>query len=217
LKILPEHTQLFVMYGATEASARLSYVEPDRLVEKIDSIGRPIPEVTMCVLGEDDVELPSGKIGEIVASGANITSGYWCDSDATEAVLSDRGYHTGDLGYRDQDGYFFLVGRKDYQLKVGGHRINPVEIEETLMATGMIVEVSVLGIPDSLQGNKLVAIVAATGQAIDARKLLSLCAKKLPKHKMPQDVLFVKSLPKNGAGKVDMKKCEVLFESSIQR
>jgi long-chain acyl-CoA synthetase len=86
LKILPEHTQLFVMYGATEASARLSYVEPDRLVEKIESIGRPIPEVTMSVLGEDDVELPSDQIGEIVASGANITSSYWCDSDATQGL-----------------------------------------------------------------------------------------------------------------------------------
>jgi long-chain acyl-CoA synthetase len=86
LKILPEHTQLFVMYGATEASARLSYVEPDRLVEKIESIGRPIPEVTMSVFGEDDVELPSDQIGEIVTSGANITSSYWCDSDATRGL-----------------------------------------------------------------------------------------------------------------------------------
>ena len=85
------------------------------------------------------------------------------------------------------------------------------------MATGMIVEASVLGILDPLQGNKLVAIVAATEQATDARKLLSLCAKELPKHKMPQGVLFVKNLPKNGAGKVDVRKCEELFESSIQK
>lgn len=214
LQILPEQTQLFVMYGATEASARLSYVEPDRLVEKIDSIGRPIPGVIMEVMGIDGTELPNKQVGEIVARGANITLGYWRDTDATQAALSDDCYHTGDLGYCDQDGYFFLTGRKDHQLKVGGHRINPIEIEEVMMATGLAVEVSVLGIPDQLLGNKLVAIVAASEPDPDVRKILSLCAKKLPKYKMPQDILFVKNLPKNGAGKVDKKSCEQLLKES---
>lgn len=216
LEILPKQTQLFVMYGATEASARLSYVEPERLIDKIDSIGRPIPGVTMSVLGEDGAELSPGQVGEIVARGANITSGYWRDADATQAALSEHGYHTGDLGYCDQDAYLYLTGRKDHQLKVGGHRINPVEIEEALMATGLAVEVSVLGLPDPLLGNKLVAVVVAIDQTVDARKILSLCSKKLPKHKLPQDVLFVKSLPKSGAGKVDNKRCEELFESLVK-
>jgi acyl-CoA synthetase (AMP-forming)/AMP-acid ligase II len=211
LEILPKQTQLFVMYGATEASARLSYVEPERLNEKIDSIGRPIPNVMMKVLGEDGEELAPGQVGELVAKGANITSGYWRDPAATQRALTDHGYHTGDLGYQDRDGYFFLTGRKDHQLKVGGHRINPIEIEETLMATGLVVEAVVLGLPDILMGTKLVAVVVATEQTTDADTVLSYCAKILPKYKVPQELLFVEGLPKNSSGKVDKEKCAGLL------
>lgn len=211
LQVLPPHTKMYVMFGATEASARLSYVEPHRLTEKIDSIGVPIPGVSLKVLDEKGKDLGVGQVGEIVACGRNIMQGYWKDPESTAKVLSVHGYHTGDLGRCDQDGYFFVEGRKDNRLKVGGHRINTQEIEEAIMASGLAVEVAVMGIPDQLLGSKLVAVVVPTIQDLKINYILSFCSKKLPNYKIPQDIIFTKNLPKNASGKSDRKKCEALF------
>jgi long-chain acyl-CoA synthetase len=211
LQVLPEQTRLYVMYGATEASARLAYVEPEMLDRKIDSIGQPIPGVILKVLNDAGQELPVGEVGEIVASGPNIMQGYWKDSEATAGVLSELGYHTGDLGYRDEEGYFFVVGRKDNQLKVGGHRINTREIEDVIMASGLVVEVAVIGVPDTLLENRLIAMAVPVGPELNADALLSFCAKKLPVYKKPQQVLLVKSLPKSASGKVDRNYCKELY------
>ncbi len=211
MEILPERTQLFVMYGATEASARLAYVEPEMLTEKIDSIGKAIPGVTLKVLDPEGRELPTGEVGELVASGANIMQGYWRDPEATAKALSRHGYHTGDLGYRDADGYFFVVGRKDNQLKVGGHRINVQEIEDVIIDSGLAVEVAVLGRPDPLLENRLIAVLVPVSGAVDADRVAAACSKKLAHYKVPQEVIFVKILPKSASGKVDRKKCERLI------
>ena len=125
------------MYGATEASARLAYVEPQMLKNKIESIGRAIPGVTLRVLDDKGQDLPVGEVGELVATGDNIMRGYWKNPEATAIALSEFGYHTGDLGYRDQDGYYFVVGRKDNQLKVSGHKVNAQEIEDVILAFGV--------------------------------------------------------------------------------
>jgi len=214
LQVLPSHTRMFVMYGATEASARLSYVEPHRLNEKIDSIGKAIPGVTLKVVDEKGHELEDGKVGEIVASGENIMQGYWRDPKSTAAALSSHGYHTGDLGYRDRDGYFFVEGRRDNQLKVGGHRVSTQEVEDVILSTELAVEVTVLGLPDPLLGNRLVAVLVSAVPEPNAEKILSLCAKKIPHFKLPQEILFAKSLPKNASGKVDRRKSEEFFKKS---
>ncbi|MEZ4600278.1 MAG: class I adenylate-forming enzyme family protein [Syntrophotaleaceae bacterium] len=214
LQVLPAQTRLYVMYGATEASARLSYVAPEMLERKIDSIGQAIPGVTLKVIDASGFELPLGDVGEIVATGENIMQGYWRDPDATACALSEHGYHTGDLGYCDQDGYFYVVGRKDNQLKVGGHRINTQEIEDVIMATGLVVEVAVIGLPDVLLENRLMAVVVPVNSELNGEALLSLCAQNLPVYKRPQGVLLVKNLPKSASGKLDRKKCEDLVGSS---
>lgn len=207
MEVLPEQTELVIMYGATEASARLAYVEPARLNEKVDSIGQEIPGVTLKVLDRAGLELPVEGVGEIVASGDNIMLGYWRNSEATAEVSSHHGYHTGDLGYRDKDNYFFVVGRKDNQLKVGGHRINTQEIEDVIMATGLAVEVAVLGIPDPLMENKLAAVLVPVNLDMKREEILLHCGKKLPNYKIPQSVYFCSSLPKSASGKVDRKRC----------
>jgi long-chain acyl-CoA synthetase len=214
LEVLPEHTKLYIMYGATEASSRLSYVEPSILTDKIESIGQPIPGVNLNILDKTGNQLTDGEIGEIVASGENIMQGYWQDPTATAEVLSRHGYHTGDLGYRDGDGYFYVVGRKDNQLKVGGHRINTQEVEDVIMATGLAVEVAVLGIPDPLLGNKLVAVIVSVSSELKAEDVLLACSRKLPNYKVPQGVCFLRSLPKNSSGKVDRQQCLERFSDS---
>ena len=98
-------TQIFVMYGATEAGARLSYLEPDRFFDKSGSIGKAIPGVTLRVINEREEEARGEEIGELVASGDNIMQGYWKDPEATAKALDHFGYHTGDLAYRDSEGF----------------------------------------------------------------------------------------------------------------
>lgn len=211
LDVLPEHTALYVMYGATEASARLSFVEPAMLERKVDSIGKAIPGVSLRVLDQSGAELPLGEVGELVSSGDNIMQGYWKNEAATEEALSVYGYHTGDLGYKDEDGYFFVVGRKDNQLKVSGHRINTQEIEDIILSSELVVEVAVLGIPDPMLENRLVAVIVSSSKCGD-RDIIAYCSKKLPVYKLPQNVVFVDTLPKSASGKVDRKLCEQLID-----
>jgi acyl-CoA synthetase (AMP-forming)/AMP-acid ligase II len=149
----------------------------------------------------------------LVGHGPNIAMGYWRDPEATAKALDESGYHTGDLGYQDDEGYFYLQGRKDTLLKVGGHRINPQEIEDALMATELVIETAVLGIPDPLLGQKLVALACAKDGDCTEKSILSHCAQKLPKYKMPSEVKFLRSLPKSGSGKIDRARCLELFLS----
>jgi acyl-CoA synthetase (AMP-forming)/AMP-acid ligase II len=204
------------MYGATEAAARLTYVEPERLLSKLDSIGRAIPGVSVRVLDEKGREVPPGEPGELVASGANIMLGYWHDVLGTSLVLDEHGYHTGDLGYQDQDGYLYVTGRKDDLLKVGGHRIDPQEIEDALMATGLLLEVAVLGIEDELLGKRLVAVAARLSEETSESGILALCLAKLPRHKLPAQIRFVSSLPKYANSKIDRVSCLALFKKESE-
>jgi len=205
--VLPEHTKLYIMYGATEASARLTYLEPDRFGKKIDSIGKAIPGVSLRVLDANGREVPFGERGELVGAGPNIMQGYWRNAQATNEVLDQYGYHTGDLGYQDEEGYFYVVGRKDNLLKVGGHRINPQEIEDVLMETELMMETAVVGIPDELLGHKLVAIVTPKDGTCRENQILSRIAESLPKYKLPSNIKLVRALPKSISGKIDRTRC----------
>ena len=211
-RILPEHTRIFIMYGATEASARLTWLDPQYYMEKMDSIGKPIPGVTMKILDPSGKEVSDGGVGELVGSGPNIMKGYWKDETATLAVLDQNGYHTGDMGYRDKDGFFYVKGRQDNIIKVGGHRINTQEIEDVLMETEFVLETVVLGIPDNLLGHKLVAVLVPISEDCSEKQILGLCAEKLPKYKLPAEVKMVRSLPKNSSGKIDRTKCLELIK-----
>jgi acyl-CoA synthetase (AMP-forming)/AMP-acid ligase II len=213
---LPKHTQIFIMYGATEAAARLTYLDPNQFETKIDSIGKPIPDVTIHLLNEKGNEVPDGQEGEFVAQGDNIMQGYWKDPKDTAKVLNQQGYHTGDIGYRDKDGCLYIKRRKDGLLKVGGHRINPTEIEDFLMATDQLIETSIVGLPDKLSGNKLIALVVFKNADCDPISLKEINAKGLPNHKQPTEIIPVKALPKNANGKVDQTKCQQIALKSLR-
>jgi acyl-CoA synthetase (AMP-forming)/AMP-acid ligase II len=210
-RVLPLHTDIVVMYGATEASARLSYLAPSRLADKMESIGKAIPGVRLRVVKEDGSDAANGEVGELIASGSNVMQGYWNDEEATKKVLSGGWYRTGDQAYVDEEGFFFVVGRKDDLVKVGGHRLSPQEIEDALMESNMFVEVAVLGLPDALLGNKLVVLGVPVNDTCTPSAMLTYCAQKLPRHKVPTSIRLVKALPKSGSGKVDRKGCVSMF------
>ncbi|MBE9570073.1 MAG: acyl--CoA ligase [Proteobacteria bacterium] len=206
-KILPKHTKIYIMYGATEASARLTYLEPEQFQIKMDSIGRAIPGVSLQVLDSKGKEIPVGEVGELVASGPNIMKGYWKDPEATARVLDRNGYHTGDLCYKDSEGFFFIQGRRDTLLKVGGHRVNPQEIEDAILASGLVIEAVVLGIPDNLLGYTLVAAATPKNGSCTETDILRSCARSLAKHKIPRSIQLLRALPKSSSGKIDRNKC----------
>lgn len=205
--VLPAHTQIYIMYGATEASARLTYLPPGDFESKINSIGKPIPDVKIRIVDEKGREVTDGSSGELVAYGPNIMLGYWKDPQDTARVLKDQGYHTGDIGYRDPDGFLYVSNRKDGLVKVGGHRINPAEIEEFLLSTDLLIETAVVGVPDKLLGNRLTALIVPKDDTLAPDVLLERCAAALPKHKLPSAILPTRALPKGPSGKIDREKC----------
>ncbi len=205
--VLPEHTDIIIMYGATEASARLTWLDPEHFHEKIDSIGKAIPGVSISVIGSNGKELPPNEIGEITASGDNIMVGYWKNESATRQVIDLNGYHTGDMGYKDDEGYIFVTGRRDNQIKVGGHRVDPQEIEDAIMESNLLIELALIGIPDQLLGNRLFSLAVSVNGTVTENDVLAFAAKILPRHKVPSAIYFIKTLPKNANGKVDRAAC----------
>ncbi len=200
---LPSHVRLFVMYGQTEASARLSYVPPERLREKLGSIGVAIPGVTLTIRAEDGRECATGEVGELVASGENIMRGYWDDPDETALVLKHDGLHTGDLARKDDDGFIFLVDRIKNMIKVGANRVSPKEIEDVIAEVEGVAEVCVVGIPDELLGEAVEAfVVVAPGADVSADRILAQAHEHLAAYKVPRGVHFRDALPKSAAGKV---------------
>jgi acyl-CoA synthetase (AMP-forming)/AMP-acid ligase II len=203
------------MYGATEASARLTYLPPEHFEEKMGSVGVPIPEVDVRFIDEYGSEVPTGQIGELVVYGPNIMRGYWQDHAGSSLTLNDAGgYHTGDIGYRDKDGFIYLICRQDHQIKVGGHKVNLCEVEDVLVNSGQVIEAAVVGVEDHLLGNKLCALVVP-GVKEDgdfAERLLKMCSEVLPRFKIPTEMKTLRVLPKNDSGKVDRQKCLELFK-----
>jgi len=204
----PEHTDLVVMYGATEAAPRLSYVPADMLPSKLGSIGIPIPGVTMRVMGEGDAVLGSNSEGEITAQGENIMQGYWKDPETTDQALGPYGYRTGDYGYYDRDGYFFVTGRKDDQVKVRGHRVSTQEVEDLLMGATRCVECCVLALPGEDGTHRLHAILTPGPDGCTEQTAKAACAAQAPPHLIPERIVIVDTLPKLGSGKIDRGKCK---------
>jgi acyl-CoA synthetase (AMP-forming)/AMP-acid ligase II len=191
------------MYGQTEATARLTYLPPERAVDKEGSIGIPVPGVEVRVLGDDGVERPRGEVGELVARGANVTPGYLDDPAATAEILRDGWLWTGDLAIQDQDGFLFHRGRAREMIKVGGRRVSPSEIEQVIESHPDVIEAAVRGVADSLKGEVPAAyVVRRPGSDLTAGGLQSYLSASMPSWLMPATITFMERLPRNEAGKL---------------
>ncbi len=194
---------IFIMYGATEASARLAYLPPHMLLSKLGSVGRAIPGVKIEIRRKNDSLAKPLETGEIVASGKNIMQGYWRNSDATNKVLHNGRYHTGDLGYIDNDGFLFLTGRIDDMIKVGGNRVSPKEIEDVLFEMPELHEVAIVSVADDILGQVPYAFIVAKNPTPPAvEDVLGHCRQRLASYKIPKYVEFIDRLPKSDAGKI---------------
>ena len=194
---------IFIMYGQTEASARLSYLEPKQLQSKAGSIGRAIPGVELALLQADGSPTPMGQLGEIAARGENIMAGYWHRPEETAKAMHDGWLWTGDLARQDDDGYFFVESRKSDMIKSGSHRIGPQEIEHVLLECEAIHEVAVVGVEDEILGEAIRAcVVLKPEEEMVAKELIRHCRRLLPAFKVPHIVDFFEELPKTTTGKI---------------
>lgn len=196
--------QLFVMYGQTEAAPRVTWLPPDQLENKLGSIGIPLNGVQVDILDPDGNLAPSGQTGELVVRGPNVMLGYWNQTEEQEQVLKDGALFTGDLGYKDDDGFLWIVGRSKEIIKSGGNRVSAKEIEDVLLSAEAVLEAAVVGMPDDLLGEAITAVVAAKPDTtLTEKELKKHCQAHLPLHKLPQRFVFMKSLPKQETGKVN--------------
>ncbi|HET7040036.1 MAG TPA: class I adenylate-forming enzyme family protein [Gemmatimonadales bacterium] len=200
-QLLPQ-VQLYIMYGQTEASARLTSLMPHELDARLGSSGRGIPGVEITVRDDEGAILPSGEVGELVARGENVMVGYWRDPEATAQVLRPEGLRTRDLARMDADGYVWIVGRKDDVIKSGAYRISPQEIEEALAELPGIAHVAVVGAPDQFLGEVPVAFVVGDGTALTEEGVLRAAQQRLPRYKSVRRVYLVDDLPRTSSGKV---------------
>jgi long-chain acyl-CoA synthetase len=197
--------RFFLMYGQTEATARLSYLPPERLGDKLGSIGLGLPSTRLEVLKPDGtaVALGSDETGEIVASGGNITLGYWNDPSETAKFFRNGRLHTGDIARVDSEGFIFVVEREREMIKSGGNRVSAKEIEDVIAKMPEVVEVAVVGVPHELLGECIKAfVVAVPGARIQSQDIREHCRKELPLFKVPEEVFLISNMPHNGSGKI---------------
>ena len=178
--------------------------EKEKKLKRLSSIGKPMPDVEMKVVDEESNELHTGEVGEILARGPRVMTGYWKDKEKTESIIDKDGWvHTGDMGYIDEDGYFFLAGRATNMIIRGGENISPEEVEAVLHTYPKIEEAAVIGVPDEEWGEQPRAVVVLKkGEKATPEEIIEYCRAKLTSFKRPRSVLFVDELPRNTMGKV---------------
>jgi long-chain acyl-CoA synthetase len=195
--------QIFIMYGQTEATARLTYLPPAKLEAKLGSVGVPIPGVRIELRDSQSHQVAAGEVGEICAHGPNIMVGYWNDAAATADVVRDGWLRTGDLARMDEDGYIYIEGRASDMIKVGAFRVSPQEIEEVLLALDGVEEVGVTGIPDETLGQSIKAVVVPKpGVQLEMLSVKAHCRQNLAAYKVPKIIEFAATLPRTSSGKI---------------
>lgn len=207
----------FLMYGLTEAF-RSTYLPPEEVDRRPDSIGRAIPNQEVMVLRPDGTHCDAGEPGELVHRGSTVALGYWGDAVRTVErfrplprandglTLPEFAVFSGDIVRMDEDGFLYFIGRQDELIKSQGYRISPVEVEDAVYATGLASEVAAFGLPNERRGQVVALVVLPISNDNVSEKLQQALAKTLPTYMLPQKIEIVGGpLPRNGNGKIDRK------------
>jgi long-chain acyl-CoA synthetase len=189
-------------YGLSEASPVVS-INPVAGPWKAGSIGRPIPDVEMSVQDDEGVLLSPRRVGELCVRGGNVMMGYWNQPAETAKAMRGDWLLTGDIGYSDEDGYFYITDRKKDMLLVNGLNVYPREIEEVIYQIPGIKEVAVVGQPDQRKGEHPVAFVVPTdGVKLDEKSILQHVRGRVADYQVPRRICFLSALPRNDTGKI---------------
>ncbi|MFQ5860283.1 MAG: class I adenylate-forming enzyme family protein, partial [Dehalococcoidia bacterium] len=207
--------QFINAFGQTETASTITMLPPEdhvlegtpqeieRRLKRLTSIGRPLEDVEVRIVDEEGTEVQTHQVGEIVARGPRIMQGYWRAEEATRQAIRGGWLYTGDLGYRDEEGYIYLAGRARDFIKRGGEMVSPEEVEQALLAYPAVDDAAVIGVPDVEWGERVRAIVVLkAGQQASEAELMEHCRQRLASFKKPESVVFVAELPRNPLGKV---------------
>jgi len=195
------------IYGLTETTSP-SHGVPAGAIAPIDdasgalSVGVPVYNTVVRIVGDDGQDLPPGEIGEIVTSGPMVVPGYWNKPEETAHALPGGALHTGDVGYMDEAGWFYLVDRKKDQINAGGYKVWPREVEDTLYLHPAVREAAVIGVPDEYRGETVKAFVSLKpGSSAAPEEIIEFCKAKIAAYKYPRQVEIVDEVPKTVTGK----------------
>jgi long-chain acyl-CoA synthetase len=200
--------RIFSMYGLTECT-RVSYLDPDRLGDKVTSVGKAMPNTETYIVSRDGRRLPAGEVGELVVRGASVMRGYWGKADETAKVLREGEIpgeivlHTGDQFRADDEGFLYFVGRGDDVFKSKGEKVSPREIEHVLYELEPVAEAAVVGVPDEIDGMAVKAVIAPrAGASLTEAEVRKHCRARLESYMVPRHVEIRESLPKTDSGKI---------------
>ncbi len=196
------------IYGLTETTSP-SHGVPRGAEAPVDdasgalSVGVPVYNTVVRIVGEDGADLPVGEVGEIVTTGPQIVSGYWGKAEETAGAIPGGALHTGDVGYMDADGWFYIVDRKKDQINAGGYKVWPREVEDVLYEHEAVREAAVIGVPDEYRGETVKAFVSLRpGRTADEAELIAFCKARMAAYKYPRQVEFLDEIPKTVTGKL---------------
>lgn len=194
---------IFDTYGMTETCASITALRPMDPGEKTTSVGKPLVNVEVGIVDEEDRFLPAGEVGEIVCRGPNLMVGYFQNPEATQRAVRQGWFHTGDMGKMDEEGYVYIVDRKDDMIISGGENIYPKEVESILQTHSKILEVAVIPRPDPMWVQRVHAVVVVKpGESLKEEEVMAYCEGKIASFKKPRSVSFLGALPRSAAGKV---------------
>jgi acyl-CoA ligase (AMP-forming) (exosortase A-associated) len=225
LRTLLPRTRPYLMYGLTEAF-RATYLPPEEVDRRPDSIGKAIPNAEVLVLREDGTPCAPDEPGELVQRGALVALGYWNDAQKTAErfrplpgrenglVLPEIAVFSGDTVRRDEDGFLYFIGRRDEMIKTSGYRVSPTEVEEVLYSTRLVAEAAAFGIAHPVLGQAIVAVVTpCDGTGLDCERLAQECRGRLPAYMVPAHISVRGGpLPRNQNGKLDRKGLAAEFD-----
>ncbi|GAA1189122.1 AMP-binding protein [Pseudonocardia alaniniphila] len=196
------------IYGLTETTSP-SHGVPEGVEAPVDkasgalSVGVPIYNTVVRIVGDDGEDLPPGEIGEIVTTGPQVVAGYWNKPDETASAIPKGALHTGDVGYMDDRGWFYIVDRKKDQINAGGYKVWPREVEDVLYEHEAVREAAVVGVPDEYRGETVKAFVSLRpGRSVTAEELIAFAKERMAAYKYPRQVEFLDEIPKTVTGKL---------------
>jgi fatty-acyl-CoA synthase len=190
-------------YGLTETVSGDTYLDKGRSVDKLGSVGKPVLFTDVAIQDLDDQPLAAGEVGEICLRGPKVFKGYWRDPDATANAIRGGWFHTGDLGYLDDDGFLFIVDRLKDMIVSGGENIASLEVERVVYEHPAVLEAAVVASPHERWNEVPVAyVVVREGETVSEGELAGFCGERLAKFKTPKAFRFLDALPRNPSGKV---------------
>lgn len=202
-------------YGLTEVGPNCFSLHQNDAIRKKGSIGFPNFYIEAKIMDESGKEVNDNKVGELWLKSPVVTPGYWRKDKETSESITDGWFHTGDMVIKDEEGYYFVVDRKKNMYISGGENVFPAEIESVIYSNDAIKEVAIIGVPDDRWGEVGKAfIVLRKPGSINKKDLINYCEGKLAKYKIPKHIVFLDTLPKNEAGKVDKKKLKAIGQSN---